>query len=209
VTVPFWTANGTIDLAELRPEDMTVEIIGGTLAKANRFGGRTPEPWSVAVHSVLVEHLCPPDVRPWALLHDAHEAFLGDLMTPSVDLIALCCPKPAVIEQAIHQAKGRIDRAIGSAWGVPVRSMNAAVRQADHVAVIAEAAMFLGVRPERASPAEEEMLDRAISLLRELPVGGDWRAARDLWIARIDHYASLGRMSPPRATRTAGVVPAA
>lgn len=209
MTIPFWTSDGTIDLMALRPGDLTAGIIGGTLAKINRFGGRTPEPWSVAAHSVLVEQLCPPDVRPWALLHDAHEAFLGDLMTPAVDFIAAGSPVPGAVEQAIHHAKGQVDRVIGAAWGVSVRSMNAALRQADHIACMAEAAMFLGIPPEYVSPADEDLLDRAMVHLRDLPTGGNWRAARDLWLSRIDHYASLGRISPPLAKETAGAVPAA
>ncbi len=85
MTVPFWILGRSIDLMALRPEDMTVEVVGDTLARINRFGGRTPEPFSVAAHSVLVECLCPPDLRPWAILHDAHEAFIGDIVTPALD----------------------------------------------------------------------------------------------------------------------------
>lgn len=210
MTVPYWTIGRTIDLAALRPEDMTAEILGDTLAKLNRFGGRTPEPFSVAAHSVLVEHLCPPDLRPWAILHDAHEAFIGDLTTPSVDLIAYHTVDAAekVLFRAIAHAKGALDRAIGAAWGVPVRSLNEALRRADGVALMAEAWAFLGRRPEPRSPAETDLLDSAMEILRSLPAGGDWRAARDLWIARVEHYASLGRMSPPEATGPAGMVPA-
>jgi len=208
MTVPFWTLSGTIDLAALRPENLTAGIIGETLAKVNRFGGRTPEPWSVAAHSVLVEHLSPPELRPWALLHDAHEAFLGDLMTPSVEFVGLCGAAPEVVGQAINRAKGRIDQAIGNAWGVPVRSMNAALRQADHIACLAEAATFLGTRPVFASIAAEGLFEQALLALGALPVGPDWRAARDLWRGRIEHYASLGRLTPPADNDPADMVSA-
>ena len=72
MNIPFWTSAGTINLADLQEQDLTAEILADTLAKLNRFGGRTREPWSVAAHSVLVERLCPPDLGAWALLHDAH-----------------------------------------------------------------------------------------------------------------------------------------
>ena len=52
MTVPFWTRAGTIDLADLQPAAMTAEILGDTLSKINRFGGRTPEPWSVAAQGL-------------------------------------------------------------------------------------------------------------------------------------------------------------
>lgn len=208
MSVPFWTMSGTIDLAELRPENLTAEIIGDTLAKINRFGGRTRSPWSVAAHSVLVEGLCPPDLRPWALLHDAHEALIGDMMTPSVDFIDLCGPSPNLVKDAINAAKGRIDRVIGAAWGLPVRSMNAALRRADQVACVAEAAAFLGVAPTRLPQVEEDLLEQAMSRLGSLPRGNDWPAARELWLARIEHYARLGQLSPPKANDPADMVSA-
>lgn len=208
MNIPFWTVGRTVDLLALRPEDMTAEIVGGTLAKLNRFGGWTPEPFSVAAHSVLVEHLCPLELRPWALLHDAHEAFLGDIMIPAVWLIDRSAPEPGAIPVAIARAKGALDRAIGSAWGVAVRSMSEAVRRADGVALMAEAWEFLGWRPEPLGPAETDLLDSAMEVLRGLPAGGDWRAARDLWVARIEYHASLGRLTPPPATDPAGMVPA-
>ena len=213
MNVPFWTQGRTADLANLRPADMTVEVIGATLARINRFGGRTPEPFSVAAHSVLVECLCPPDLRPWAILHDAHEAFIGDIMVPAADLFDLHTGADdpfggRAVSVAIARAKGAIDRAIGSAWGVAVRSMNAALRQADRTALIAEAWEFLGRTPPPMAPDAADLLDDAVRMLRRLPVGGDWRAARDLWTARVEHYASLGRMTPPRATGPAGMVTA-
>lgn len=199
MNVPFWTVAGAIDLAALRPWDLTPAIIGETLAKLNRFGGRTPEPFSVAAHSVLVEHLSPPELKPWALLHDAHEAFIGDITTPAVWLADRSAREPGAVPVAIARAKGALDRAIGSAWGVAVRSMSEAMRRADGVALMAEAWAFLGKQPDPLHPVERDLLDSAMEVLRALPVGGDWRAARDLWISRVDHYSSLGRMTPPRA----------
>ena len=209
MNVPFWTIGRTIDLAALAPEDVTAEILADTLAKVNRFGGRTPEPFSVAAHSVLVEHLCPPDLRPWAIIHDAHEAFLGDIVEPSVWMIERSAQEPDDIAPSIARAKGVIDRAIGSAWGLPVRSMSQPLRLADRIALEAEAFVFLGKHPaSNLEPEGGSLLDSAIEMVRELPQGGDWRRARDLWLSRVEHYASLGRMSPPRATEPAGMVPA-
>lgn len=209
MNIPFWTVGRTIDLAALTPEDVTIEILADTLAKVNRFGGRTPEPFSVAAHSVLVERLCPPDLRPWALLHDAHEAFLGDIVEPAVWMIARCAQEPDHIVPAVARAKGVIDQAIGSAWGVPVRSVSRPLRLADRIALEAEAFVFLGKHPAcNLEPEGGSLLDSAIEMVRELLTGSDWRTARDLWLSRVEHYASLGRMSPPRATVSASMVPA-
>jgi hypothetical protein len=77
--IPFWTMDGTTDLAALTDADVSAARIADTLSKINRFNGRTRQPWSVAEHSVLVEALCPIDLKGWGLLHDAHEAFIGDI----------------------------------------------------------------------------------------------------------------------------------
>lgn len=207
MTIPFWTATGTIDLANLRPQDLTPAVLADALAKVNRFGGRTTEPWPVAAHSVLVERLCPLELGPWGLLHDAHEAFIGDLTPPAVELICRAGTRSAV-EHAIANAKGQIDRAIGRAWGVTVRSLNHSLRQADHAALQAEAAVFLGVRPEVTTRAEADLFDEAVSVLMRMFGATDWRVARLLWLKRVDHYTGLGLLSPPRASDTDGMVPA-
>lgn len=69
MTIPFWISGGrTIDLLNIQPEDVSAELLADALAKLNRFSGRSPEPWSVAAHSVLVERLCPLELGPWALM---------------------------------------------------------------------------------------------------------------------------------------------
>ncbi len=199
MTIPFWISGGrTVDLLNIQPEDVTAEHIAGSLAQLNRFSGRCSLPWSVAAHSVLVERLCPPDLRPWALLHDAHESILGDVTTPAVELIAHAGGIPDLADR-IAQVKGRIDRVIGAAWAVPVRSVSPEIRRADHVAVLAEATVFLDQTPDLFDDEVAGEVDRAISILMELRDVRDWRAARDLWLLRAEHYAHLGLMSPPRA----------
>lgn len=198
MTIPFWTLSGTIDLLDLRPENLTAEIIADSLSKTNRFSGRTPQPWPVTSHSVLVERLVRLELGPWALLHDAHEAILGDITSPAVELIAQGAAGEAV-ERAIQTAKGRIDHVIGSAWKMQVRSMSLELRRADRIALYAEAITFLGARPQFLEPGDEEEVDRAMCLLMEMPLGPDWRASRDLWLERVEHYSQLGWMTPPRA----------
>ncbi len=193
-SIPFWTAHGAIDLADLQPHDLTAEILADALAKVNRYGGRTREPWPVAGHSVLVEHLCPVDLKPWALLHDAHEAFLGDIVTPAVDLIASVGNLPH-FDDALAYVKGQIDRRIASAWGVAVRSLHPALIRADRIALCAEAEVFIGGAIARLEPGDGEDIDRAVTMLLEMRC--DWRAARDLWLSRVEHHASLGGISPP------------
>lgn len=199
MTIPFWTAKGTIDLADLRPEDMTAEVLADTMAKTNRFGGRTREPWSIACHSVLVERLCPPEIGPWALLHDAHECFLGDIATPMVDLIAVFGGIPD-FDSALAMVKARLDRLVASAWNTPVRSVNRELRDADRIALCAEEIVLIGDPDAAFDPKDIDEIDRAISILMEMPIGGDWRGARDLWLSRVEHYAAHGGLTPPVAS---------
>lgn len=71
------------------PSVISVRSIADTLSKLCRFGGRTKRFYSVAQHSVLVADLVDvvtdfenPMLSLAALMHDAAEAFLGDIVTP-------------------------------------------------------------------------------------------------------------------------------
>ncbi len=197
MTIPFWVADGrTVDLLDLQPEDIAAVPLADALAKLNRFSGRSPEPWSVAAHSVLVERLCPPELGPWALLHDAHEAILGDMTTPAVEFIAHAGRIPQLGE-AIATVKGRIDRIIGAAWSVPVRSVSREIRRADRIALQAEAILFLQAKPVLFDPQDDEDIDRALGFLRDMQAAAEWRSARALWLSRVEHYTQLGGMTPP------------
>lgn len=58
--------------------DVNIEDIAHALSMVNRFNGHTAFPISVAQHSVFVSRLCL--MAPLqALLHDASEAYLGDM----------------------------------------------------------------------------------------------------------------------------------
>jgi hypothetical protein len=69
------------------PEDIEVSDIARALANTCRFGGHSKAFYSVAQHSVIVCELleargATPDELMAALLHDAAEAYLGDLPHP-------------------------------------------------------------------------------------------------------------------------------
>lgn len=65
-----------------RPDELDLVDIARALAFTNRWRGHIRFPYSVAQHSELVSLHVPRQVALAGLLHDAPEAFLGDLASP-------------------------------------------------------------------------------------------------------------------------------
>lgn len=69
-------------LLAAQPKHIHLLDIAEGLAKQSRFNGHTNSFYSVAQHSVFVMDLLPDELKPYGLLHDAHEAYLGDIPSP-------------------------------------------------------------------------------------------------------------------------------
>jgi uncharacterized protein len=91
------------DIFNLRAEDIFVEDIAHHLSQINRFGGATPFPYSVAQHSVIVSNMCSADNAMHGLLHDAAEAYIGDLPSPWKDLVRIAGDRIVDIEEEIME----------------------------------------------------------------------------------------------------------
>lgn len=79
----FNTSSGRlINLADPDPKNLDIYDIAHALSQICRFGGHARPFYSVAQHSVLVANLVPKECRQYALLHDAAEAYVGDVIKP-------------------------------------------------------------------------------------------------------------------------------
>lgn len=67
---------------DVRPEDIHFNDIARALARIPRWNGHTPKHYSVAQHCVVACLGVPNEVKPHMLMHDAHEAYLGDISKP-------------------------------------------------------------------------------------------------------------------------------
>ena len=111
-----------VDLSKLSEDDIDIKDIAHALAHLVRFTGHANRPYSVAQHSMLVADLCPDEHRLWGLMHDASEAYLGDVSTPLKSLLpdyreieertqkiiagrfGLCWPMPSDVKIADREA---------------------------------------------------------------------------------------------------------
>lgn len=113
---------------------IVIEDIAGSLSNLCRFNGHTREFYSVAQHSVSVSRLCPPPLRLAGLLHDAHEAYVGDTSRP----VLVVLHKVGQVD-GLRMLRQTFDAAIGRRFGFnPDDFRHQAVRTADDVMMATE-----------------------------------------------------------------------
>lgn len=81
----YWTqsASGEVfRLGDLENNVYLIEDIATSLAKQCRYNGNCRHFYSVAQHCVLASRMAPPEHKLAALMHDASEAYIGDITRP-------------------------------------------------------------------------------------------------------------------------------
>lgn len=101
------------------PDMVCIEDIAHALSMSCRFGGHTQWHYSVAQHSVNVARLVPDEHKLVALLHDATEAYIGDMVSP----LKVLMPEFKKKEEQIWEV-------IAEKFGVPVK-MDPIIKWAD------------------------------------------------------------------------------
>ena len=98
-------SGGYFHFEDPRPEEVHLSDIAAALSKITRYTGHTTEFYSVAQHSVLVSKLVPRHLALAGLLHDATEAYIGDINRPLKMLLDEKAPGVLrFIENRIHDA---------------------------------------------------------------------------------------------------------
>lgn len=135
-----------LDLLDPTPMDIEIEDIAHGLAFVARWNGQTQGDWpySVAEHSLLVERIfarlepeAPPLDRLAALLHDAPEYVIGDMISPV----------KAAIGAAYKDLDLRLTAAIHRRVGLPAAlpyALKRRIKQADRISARMEAVQIAG-----------------------------------------------------------------
>jgi hypothetical protein len=116
-----------------RPGEVRAEDVARALSMQCRFNGHSEAFYSVAQHSVHVSRLVPPEDALWGLMHDAAEAYVGDMIRP------IKTPEFRAMEDGVL-------RAVASRFGLPWPAPPS-VREADGAALATEARDLMKAPP--------------------------------------------------------------
>ena len=189
-----------LDLLDPSPLDVEITDIAHGLARVARWNGQTrgDHAFSVAQHSLMVEEIfrrsnpaaSPVDLM-MALLHDAPEYVIGDMISPF----------KAVVGGGYKGVEKRLEAAVHLRFGLPphpTRELKTRIKKADTMAAFFEATELAGF-----SIAEAQKffgLPRGITrdMFDIIPLPST--EAQRLFIARFEAIETL------RVTRTGGAV---
>ena len=177
-----------LDLLDPSPFDVELEDIAHGLSRVARWNGQTsgPHPYSVAEHSLLVELLVR-EIRPdvgtkWqlaALLHDAPEYVIGDLISPFKAAVGL----------DYKALEGRLQGAVHLRFGLPAdvpQSIKKLIKRADHASAWLEAVHLAGFSEEEAKKLfpRPRIAEDLWSKLAPKPVSAN--KAKEAFVARAE-----------------------
>ncbi|MBS1302423.1 HD family hydrolase [Loktanella sp. SALINAS62] len=181
-----------LDLLDPTPVDIEVEDIAHGLAFVARWNGQTrgEYPYSVAEHSMLVEALfermvpsAPAKWRLAALLHDAPEYVIGDMISPV----------KAAVGPGYEELDSRLTGAIHLRFGLPAQipaAVKKQIKAADTVSAWLEATQIAGFSVAEANRIfgrqKPEVIDGLqVALRAPVTVRADFAARTAALLAQI------------------------
>lgn len=180
-----------LDLLDPSPLDIEIEDIAHGLSRVARWNGQTAgdQAFSVAEHSLLVDHLtgrfrtsAPTAWRLAALLHDAAEYVIGDLISPFKAAVGL----------DYKAFEARLLGAIHIRFGLPPilpQRAQALIKRADRAAAWLEATQLAGFKVDEARRFFGRPRDIDDITLTPLPPG-------DAKAAFLDRFTTLSAALP-------------
>lgn len=135
-----------LDLLDPSPVDVEIDDIAHGLARVARWNGQTtgPLPFNVAQHSLIVEQFCgelkpgwPAKWRLAALLHDAPEFVIGDMISPF----------KAQLGARYKTIEHRLQQAVHLRFGLPADlpdTVEKLIKRADRASAFFEATQLAG-----------------------------------------------------------------
>lgn len=181
-----------LDLLDPTPMDIEIEDIAHGLAFVARWNGQTfgDWPYSVAEHSLLVEHILtrlnPGIAVKWqlaALLHDAPEYVIGDMISPVKAAIG---PGYGVLDE-------RLTAAVHLRFGLPAAlpvAIKKEIKRADKISAWFEAVNIAGFTKAEADrffgrPPHTDLVGLTISLRPPAEVRADFIARHRALLAAV------------------------
>jgi uncharacterized protein len=179
-----------LDLLDPNPADIEIEDIAHGLARVARWNGQTvgAHAFSVAQHALIVEMIADDGANGWddrwrlaALLHDAAEYVIGDLISPFKTAIGL--DYKAFEIRLMHAVHRRFELPID-----PPPQVADHIKRADRFAAYFEATRLAGFTQEEA----EQFFGRPTGLDSDLAVMLDQLTP---WPAERAHTAFVSRFA--------------
>jgi 5'-deoxynucleotidase YfbR-like HD superfamily hydrolase len=96
------------DYDNVQDHDYDIDVIAHSLSNICRYGGHSNKFYSVAEHCVLVSRVVPLDLALCGLLHDASEAYCGDVCKPLKNMLP-----------AYEEIEDRVQEAIANHFNLP------------------------------------------------------------------------------------------
>lgn len=135
-----------------RQEEIEITDIAHALSHICRWGGHCRRFYSVAQHSILVSRLGKTlEEKRWGLLHDAAEAYLGDMIRPLKRMMREYHHAESFLIYTIAQ-RFNLD------WPCPPE-----VQKADEILQATEAAVLMNTT-EQSQPVVQAKADRSIAI---------------------------------------------